>query len=50
MINCNEIENHDERLIDLIKDLEVDMNTNIQHIACLDKIMPLCNKQHLSNI
>ena len=27
-----------------------DMNTNIQNIACLDKIMYICNKQHLSNI
>ena len=31
-------------------DLDVDMNTNIQSIACLGKIMSMCNKQYLSSI
>ena len=31
-------------------DLDVDMDTIIQNIAILGKIMSLCNKQHLSNI
>ena len=54
MINCNEIENHNESRsynwpIKLM-DLDVDMNTNIQNIACFSKIMSMCNEQHLSNI
>ena len=28
----------------------VDMNTNMQGIVCLGKIMFICNKQHSSNI
>ena len=28
----------------------MDIKTNIKNIACLGKTMPLCNKQHLSNI
>ena len=31
-------------------DLDVDMGTNIQIIACLGKIISMCNKQYLSNI
>ena len=34
----------------MINRLEVDMDTNIQNIAYLGKIMSVCNKQHLSNI
>lgn len=30
--------------------LDVDMGTNIQIIACLGKIISMCNKQYLSNI
>ena len=36
MINCNELTG-----------LDVDMDTNIQNIACLGKIMSINNKQHL---
>ena len=39
----------EKRALQLI-DLDVDMDTNIQNIAYLGKIMSLCNKQHLSNI
>ena len=28
----------------------MDIEKNIKDIACLGKTMPLCNKQHLSNI
>ena len=28
----------------------MDIETNIQNIACLGDAMPLCNKHHLSNI
>ena len=34
----------------MINRLEVDMDTNIQNITYLGKIMSVCNKQHLSNI
>ena len=30
-------------------DLDVAMDTNIQNIAYLGKIMSICNKQHLCN-
>ena len=30
-------------------ELDVVMDKNIQNIACLCKIMSICNKQHLSN-
>ena len=33
-----------------IINLDVDMDINIQNIACLRKISSLFNKQHLSNI
>ena len=36
-------------MIQLI-DLDVDMDINVQNIACFGKIMSICNKQHLSNI
>ena len=53
MINCNENENDNDR-IDLInktyRDQDVDIETNVENIACLGKTMSLCNKQHLSNI
>ena len=47
MINCNE--NDNEKNIILIG-LNVDMDANIENIACLCNIMSICNKQHLSNI
>ena len=55
MINCNENENGNGK-IDHIN--EKDMNRprrrhreiNMQNVTCLGKAMPLCNKQHLSNI
>ena len=55
MINCNENENGNGK-IDHIN--EKDMNRprrrhreiNMQNVTCLGKPMPLCNKQHLSNI
>ena len=31
-------------------DQDMDIETNIQNIACLGDTMPLCNKHHLSNI
>ena len=31
-------------------ELDVIYNINLQNIACLSKIMSICNKQHLSNI
>ena len=31
-------------------DLDADMKTNMQNVACFGKIMSICNKQHLSNI
>ena len=53
MINCNENENDNDRT-DLInktyRDQDVDIETNVENIACLGKTMSLCNKQHLSNI
>ena len=30
-------------------ELDVDTDINIQNIACLCKIMSICNKKHLSN-
>ena len=33
----------------IIIDLDVDMDTNVQNIPCLGKIVPICNKQHLNN-
>ena len=37
MIDCNENENNNQKYIKQLIDL-VDMNTNIQNIACLGKI------------
>ena len=31
-------------------DLEVDIDTNVQNMACLGKIISICIKQHLSSI
>ena len=53
MINCNENENDNEKTDHINKtwiDQDIDILTNMQNIACLGKRMPLCNKQHLSNI
>ena len=53
MINCNVNENDNGKIDNINKtyiDQDVDIETNIENIACLDKTMSLCNKQHLSNI
>ena len=52
MINFNENEN-DTGKIDLVNrtqiGLDVDVETDIQDIACPRKTMPLCIKRRLSN-
>ena len=52
MINSNENEN-DNGKRDLINktliDLDVDVKTNVQNIACLGKTMSLCNKPNHSH-
>ena len=53
MINCNENENDNGKKNQINQkyiDQDVDIETNIENIACLSKTMSLCNKQHLSNI
>ena len=53
MINCNENENDNDKVDYTNKtniNKDVDIETNIENIACLGKTMSLCNKQHLSNI
>ena len=53
MINCNENVNDNGKMNHINKtqiDPEVDIETNVQNIACLGKTMSLCNKQQLSNI
>ena len=53
MINCNENKNDNGKIDQINKtyiDQDVDIETNIEHIACLDKTMSLCNKQHRGNI
>ena len=54
MISCkNENENDNGKKSNINKtyiDRDVDIETNKENIACLGKTMPLCNKQHLSNI
>ena len=53
MINCNENKN-DNNTIDYINktyiDQDVEKETNIEHLPCLVKTMPLRIKQHLSRI
>ena len=52
MINCNENENDNDKVYHINKtniDQNGDIETNIENIVCLSKIMSLCNKQHLSN-
>ena len=49
MINCNENENDNCKIDHINKtniDQDVDIETNIENIACLCKTMSLCNKQH----
>ena len=52
MINCNENEN-DNGNIDHInkkyRDQNVDIETNIENIMCLDKTMSLFNRQNFGN-
>ena len=53
MINWNKNENHNGKIDQINKtsiDQDVDIETNIENIACLGKATSLCNKQHLSNI
>ena len=54
MVKCNENENDDGKMDDIKEirqtDQDVDIKANIQNMACLGKSMPLCNKQHLSDI
>ena len=53
MINCNENENENGKKNHINQkyiDQDVDIETNIENIACLGKTMSLCNKQQLSNI
>ena len=53
MINCNQNENNNGKLDHVNKtniDQDVDIETNIENIACLGKTMFLRNNQHLSNI
>ena len=53
IMNCNENENDNVKADRINKtwiDQDLDIKTNMQNIACLGKTMPLCNKQHLSNI
>ena len=50
MINCYENENDNGKIDHINKtktDLDVDIERNLQNIACLGKTIPLCNKQHL---
>ena len=53
MINCNENENDNGNIDHINKkyiDQNVDIETNIENITCLDKIMSLCNRQTFVNI
>ena len=47
MTSCNENDNENRSHKEEI-DPDVDIKTNTQSTACLDKIISLCNKQHLS--
>ena len=50
MINCNKNENDNGKINHINKtyiDQDVDIEPNIEIIACLGKIISLCNKQHL---
>ena len=53
MINWNKNESDNGKIDQINKtyiDQDVDIETNIENIACLGKTTSLCNKQHLSNI
>ena len=53
MINCNENQNDNGKKGHINKTYiaqDVDIETNIENIACLGMAMFLRNKQHLSNI
>ena len=53
MINWNKNETDNGKTDQINKkyiDQDVDIETNIENIACLGKTTSLCNKQHLSNI
>ena len=53
MINGNENKNGNGTVDHINKtyiDQDVDIETNIENLACVGKTMSLCIKQHLSNI
>ena len=53
IINCNESKNDNDKVDHINKtniDQDVDIKANIKNIACFEKAMSLCNKQHLSYI
>ena len=51
MINCNENENGNiDHINKTYIDQNVDIETNIENITCLDKIMSLCKRQNFGNI
>ena len=53
MLNFNENENDNVKIDRINKtyiDQDVDIETNIENIASLDKTISLCNKHYLSNI
>ena len=53
MINCNEIENDNDKIDHtnkIYRGQNVDIETSAENIVCLGKTMSLCNKQYLSNI
>ena len=53
LINRSENENGNGRILHVNKkyiDWDVNIETNIENIACLGKTMSLRNKQHSSNI
>ena len=53
MMKCNENSNDNGKIDHIDKkyiDQDVDMETNIEKLACLGKTMSLCSKRDLSNI
>ena len=53
MINCNENINYTGTIDHINKtyiDQNINIETNLENLACIGKTMSLCIKQHLSNI
>ena len=50
MINCDENEWQIDYINKRYIDKDLDIETNIENIACLGKTISQCNKQHSSNI